>query len=181
MRHSRRSFLGAAAVAPLLTGHDWRPFGSKILDLGCVLPESLAGFKQQAGDLPPADTDAAEVLIIPRVGPIAHDGLLTIERCLARGGTVLLESGLGVPIHQAAYFPYVDYMWPIKVKIREFAPVGLEPAPGDQIIGALAGTPVALRRRVGQGTLVTLGSALGPIFMAGDPDARRWLGMLHTS
>jgi hypothetical protein len=35
-----------------------------------------------------------------------------------------------------------------------------------------------LRRRTGDGVLITLGSPLGPIFLAGDPDARRWLNEL---
>jgi len=67
------------------------------------------------------------------------------------------------------------------VKIREFAPVRLAPAPGDEIIATFAGQPVGLRRRVGHGTLITLGSPLGPVFLTGDPDARLWLDGIHIS
>ena len=180
MQVSRRSFLATAAVAPMSASSGRLTARYSVMDFGCVLPESLAGFKGQVGDLPHGDGDP-DVLIVPRVETLSADGLLTIRRCLGRGATVLLECGLGIPVHQAVYFPYIDCMWPVKVKIREFAPVWLEPARGDDIIATFAGRPVALRRMVGRGMLVKLGSALGPIFLTGDPDARRWLDGLHNS
>jgi hypothetical protein len=50
--------------------------------------------------------------------------------------------------------------------------------PGDQpgeIIAWAGDLPVALRRRVDAGTLIYLGSPLGPALWAGDVQARRWL------
>jgi hypothetical protein len=177
---SRRAFLGTAAVTPMLASSDRLNTRYGVMDLGCVLPESLAGFTLQAGDCCCGD-GGTDVLIVPRVGTLSSAGVQTIQRCLERGATVLLECGLGIPANQAVYFPYVEYVWPVKVKIREFTPVCIEPAPADEIIGTFAGKPVAVRRRVGDGTLVAIGSALGPIFLTGDPDARRWLDGLHTS
>jgi hypothetical protein len=170
MRVSRRIFLGAVGVAPVFSRVDEPRPRCEVFDLGCVLPESLAGFKRQVGDLPHRD-----VLIVPAVRALTEAGKERIQGRLERGATVLLEDVGGTRVEQSVYFPYVDYLWPVRVKIREFAPVQLTPARGDEIIATFAGQPVGLRRSVGDGMLITLGSPLGPIFLAGDPDARRWL------
>jgi hypothetical protein len=169
MKISRRIFLSAAGVAPMLAGRDRLTAGCSVVDLGCVLPESLTGFKTQAGDL------RHDVLIVPAVRAVTEAGKEMIERWLERGATVLLEYVAGPSIEPSRYFPYVEYSWPVRVKIREFAPVKLTPAPGDEIIATFLGQPVGLRRSVGDGTLITLGSPLGPVFLTGDSDARRWL------
>jgi len=151
-----------ASVAP--------PTGG-ILDLGCVLPESLAGFRTQAGDL-------RRLVIVPAVAEARHP---LIARYLDCGLTVLLEHVGGARVEPSAYFPYVDYSWPVQAKIREFAPFRLTPAPQDQIIATYLGQPVGLRRKLGDGTLITLGSPLGPLFLSGDPDAVCWFEALRSS
>jgi hypothetical protein len=174
MRISRRTFLGSLVAGPALA-HVSRP-GARcvVMDLAerCVLPESLAGFREQVGDLRHGD---AEILIVPGAGSLAENDINIIQQFLGGGATVLLELCSGPRASQAAYFPYVEYFWPVRVKIREFVPIWLEPAPGDEVIATFAARPVGLRRRVGDGTLVTLGSPLGPVFRTGDPDARLWL------
>jgi hypothetical protein len=117
-------------------------------------------------------------VIVPAVRALTEAGRETIQAWLERGATVLLEYAGGARVEQRDYFPYVEYVWPVRVKIREFAPVELTPGPGDEIIATFSGQPVGLRRRVGDGVLVTLGSPLGPVFLTGDPDARRWLNEL---
>jgi hypothetical protein len=168
MRVSRRIFLGAAAVPALASVEGLGP-RCEVLDLGCVLPESLAGFKTQVGEL------RNDVLIVPAVRVVSEEGQRVIQSRLERGGTVLLEYVGGARVRQSAYFPYVEYFWPVRVKIREFAPVELTPVPGEEIIATFGGAPVGLRRRAGRGMLITLGSPLGPVFLTGDPDAPRWL------
>lgn len=143
-----------------------------ILDLGCVLPESLAGFRTQVGDL------RHDVLIVPAVRALTGADSVMLSQWLKRGAVVLLEWVAGARVEQGAYFPYVDYHWPVQAKIREFTPFQLTPAPQDQIIATFLGHPVGLRRRVDDGTLVTLGSPLGPLFLSGDVDAARWLAAL---
>lgn len=177
MRVSRRIFLGAAAVAPVLAGSDGLGARCAVVDLGCVLPESLVGFKKQVGDLRYGDRDV-DFLIVPAVRTLTEAGKERIQGWLERGATVLLEYVAGPRVEQSAYFPYVEYFWPVRVKIREFAPVQLTLAPGDEIIATFSGLPAGLRRRVGDGVLITLGSPLGPIFPAGDPDARCWFDEL---
>lgn len=76
--------------------------------------------------------------------------------------------------------PYVDYHWPVETKVRDFSravPIG----PGDaETIAWFQGVPVAVRRRVGKGTLVFLGSPLGPHLLAADREAGRWLGAFYS-
>jgi hypothetical protein len=177
MRVSRRMFLGAAGVVPVLAKVDRLRPRCVVLDLGCVLPESFAGFKTQVGDLPYGDGDG-DVVIVPAVRTLTEVGQDMIDGWLEHGATVLLEYVAGARVEQRDYFPYVEYVWPVRVKIREFEPVELTPGPGDEIIATFSGQPVGLRRRTGDGVLITLGSPLGPVFLAGDPDARRWLNEL---
>ena len=167
---SRRTFLSAVAAAPILASSDHRAAG--ILDLGCVLPESLAGFKTQVRDF------RHDVVIVPAVRVLTGADWAMLSRCLDRGALVLLEWVAGARVEQGAYFPYVDYHWPVRAKIREFAATKLTPAPGDEVIATLQGAPVGLRRKVGDGTLVSLGSPLGPLLLSGDFDAARWLAAL---
>ncbi len=174
---SRRTFLGVAAAATAFAGDVRTAPRCRVLDLGCILPESVAGFHRQAGTSQDPD---AEVVIVPGAGQSARADL---QPFLDRGATVLLEYALGFDhphrrIQQTSYFPYVEYTWPIRAMIREFQATPLHPAAGDQVIATLAQHPVALRRRVGPGTLITLASPLGPVFLAGDPDAVRWLNAL---
>jgi hypothetical protein len=177
MRVSRRMFLGAVGAVPALARGGVTLPRCVVVDLGCVLRESLAGFRGQVGDLRYGDGDT-EILIAPGVNSLDGDAREFIRRRLRRGATVVLEYAGGARISTGAYFPYVEYFWPVRVKIREFAPVLLQPAPGDEIVATFQGQPAGLRRGVWDGTLVTLGSPLGPVFLTGDPDARRWLDAL---
>jgi hypothetical protein len=164
---SRRALLSAASAAAALAPNVPR---CVVLDLGCLLPESLAGFRSQVAV---SDSTNPDLVIVPAAGAFMP---ALLRPFLNRGATVLLELFKSEGrITTQPYFPYVEYSWPIQAKIREFAAVSLDPVPGDHVIGTLAQQPVALRRRVGRGTLVTLASPLGPIFLSGDPDARRWL------
>jgi hypothetical protein len=175
MRVSRRTFLSSVAAVPLVASGDRRAARCEVVDLGCVLPESMAGFKTQVGDL------RHDVLVVPAVRTLTGADSAMLARWLDRGAIVLLEDVAGARVEQNAYFPYVDYHWPVQAKIREFAPTKLTPAPEDEIIATFLGQPVGLRRRAGNGTLVTLGSPLGPIFLTGDFDAARWFDALKSS
>lgn len=199
MTMSRRRFLGAAATAMVLRRIDRSSLGGPdpsctVLDLGdaCALPESLAGYRAAMSVvLPPAP-----VLIVPAAlaVPMRH-----IERCLRRGGTVILESGaifaderafaahrgvldrlLGIRIDAPVDLwpratPYVHYRWPAPALVRDFSrAVPLSRRQG-QVIATADGRGVSLRRSVGTGQLIFLGSPLGPALWAGDLEARRWL------
>lgn len=78
-------------------------------------------------------------------------------------------------------FPYVDFTWPVAARVRDFSqiiplagPLAPPDVEGAAAIAGIDDTVVALKRRLGAGTLVFLGSPLGPQLLAGDREARRW-------
>jgi len=166
-----------------------------------VLPESFHGY----GSALPAERsgcDRCSLLIVPAVLTIPLDGMQRIANALRNGATVIIESGGGFAGHlkfrqhrrflrehlqidvqspvdlwkgDARRVPYIDYTWPHAAKVRDFSRV----VPlGDQegaVIAWAGDRPVGLRRQLERGTLVFLGSPLGPALWAGDAEARRWL------
>ena len=149
-------------------------------------------------------------IILPAVASVSQADLARLVDFLESGSTVLFESGaafsapgefsfhrrlikrmFGLGLHSpiglwdsADSFkrsPYVDYRWPLEVKVRDFSRiVPVDAADGDAIAW-FHGLPVAARRRVGNGTLVFLGSPLGPHLLSGDREARRWLAAFCSS
>jgi hypothetical protein len=71
--------------------------------------------------------------------------------------------------------PYVRYTWPGELNVRDFSRIIPVLANPGEIIGRVGRIPVALKKRVGDGALIFLGSPLGPALLAGDPQARVWL------
>ena len=175
MRISRREFLAACAAEVHIRAGC--PDGASLIDLGsaCLLPESLAGFRSvmfrsvMAGNQTPRGVG----LVIPGAGMLTKRMAGTVQQHLRSGGSVLLESAVGLmqPGIKSSYVPYVDFNWPVRAQIREFYPLPLHPRTGDAVIARFAGQPVALRR----GRLILLGSPVGAALLADDPDAHRWV------
>ena len=201
---TRRQFL-ATTAAVVSSGHRLRGRWPRVLlDLqGGCLRESLAGYARVCQPrLVRADTSSiphCAVLLVPAALEISPVAARAIVRCLHAGATVVLESAAGFLEERAFgteravlqdYFgitvesplrlwprqtPYVDFLWPYAAKLRDFSRVvPLGPQAGEQI-GWVDGLPVALQRRSGRGTLIFLGSPVGPALWAGDADATRWL------
>src|SRR5205807_8785254 len=88
--------------------------------------------------------------------------------------------------HPGARVPYVDYVWPIPTKVRDFSravPVSVRASlvttrSACEVIAWADGWPVAAKRKIGKGTLVFLGSPLGPALWSGDREASCWLRKL---
>lgn len=78
------------------------------------------------------------------------------------------------------FVPYVNYLWPRVTKVRDFSRVVPVSARVGDVIGRVGTLPVALKRRVGEGTLIFLGSPMGPALRVGDPEARSWLRLVTT-
>jgi hypothetical protein len=77
-----------------------------------------------------------------------------------------------------ARVPYVDFHWPFRTKVRDFSrvvPVSVLP---EHLVASCGHWPVASKHTKGKGTLVFLGSPLGPALLAGDAEAHRWLGAI---
>lgn len=172
MAITRRAFLEGAAATLVLPrfGAAPQPGRCTILDLGdrCALAESLAGYRALLANAEPN----APLLVVP--GALEFPAL-PIHACLWRGGTVILESG-ELPLElRPGRAPYVDFVWPIATKVRDFSKVSPVAADRGDIIATVDGIPVASRRRVGLGTLIHLGTPLGPALWFGDREARQWL------
>jgi hypothetical protein len=71
--------------------------------------------------------------------------------------------------------PYVEYTWPVSVRVRDFSRAVAVRQHEGEVIGRVAGLPVAVHQCRGSGTLIFLGSPLGPALWSGDAEARRWL------
>jgi len=71
--------------------------------------------------------------------------------------------------------PYVNYSWPSQTTVRDFSRVLPVSTKAEDVIGRVGALPIALKRRTSGGTLIFLGSPLGPALRAGDLQARSWL------
>jgi hypothetical protein len=74
--------------------------------------------------------------------------------------------------------PYVHYVWPCDMQVRDFSRVVPVSSRAGDVIGRVGALPVALKKRVANGTLIYLGSPLGPALFSGDPEARAWLRLV---
>ena len=130
-----------------------------------------------AGFLSPAETAAHQRMLLRcfelEVGPpvdlwsgkLADDGLFA-----SRTGSRRREA-----IDGRQAIPYVRYVWPREIMVRGFTRVIPVSAKRGEVIGWAGSLAVGLKRPVGKGTLLFLGSPLGPALRAGDPEARSWL------
>ena len=205
MDMTRRDFLVTAAGATTsLGGKRRRRAGWVLLDLkGDCLRESVAGYESAlharlvSAQLP--DVPRCATLIVPGALVISPPAGRAMVAALRAGATVILESGAGFiaeqdfRAHRAALrdalgvqldaaqqlwprsVPYVDFAWPYPTRLRDFSRVvRLAPQPG-AVIASVDGFPVALKRYSGRGTLIFLGSPVGPALWSGDAEARAWL------
>jgi hypothetical protein len=146
----------------------------------------------------------ARTMILPAAAGIGQSDLAQLRNYLERGSTVLFESGasflnsgefnfhrrlirsmFGLGLHSPIRLwdsadsfkrsPYIDYRWPLTVKVRDFSRIVPVDDKDGETIAWFQELPVAVKRRVGKGTLVFLGSPLGPHLLTGDREAREWL------
>ena len=181
------------------------------LGSSCSLREAVSGYKGALGvrvlELELVGIARPATLIVPAAVDIPLAAVRAITACLATGGLVLLESGAGfagararsrhravlrealgvhvlspVDLWPHRSIPYVDFTWPLAAKVRDFSRVVPLASGAAEVIARVNGLPVALRRHSGRGTLIVLGSPLGPALWAGDFEARRWLWkVIHTT
>ena len=163
-----------------------------------------AGVQLMRADARWVSPSRCAVLIVPAALEIPPPAVRAIVSCLQAGASVILESGAGfaggrefrahrvvlrdylqvrieAPVQlwsahlSAQGIPYVDYTWPHPAKVRDFSRVVPLGRQAGEVIAWVDGLPVALQRQSGRGTLIFLGSPLGPALWAGDAEARRWL------
>jgi hypothetical protein len=86
----------------------------------------------------------------------------------------------GKKLEGQGFVPYVNYLWPHETRVRDFSRIVHPSLGAGDVIGTVGTLPVALKRRVGKGTLIFLGSPMGPALRAGDPEARSWLRLITS-
>jgi len=77
--------------------------------------------------------------------------------------------------------PYVDYRWPVMTKVRDFSRIVPVECERGETIARFRNLPVAVKQHIGKGTLVFLGSPLGPHLLAGDREASRLLWAFRST
>jgi hypothetical protein len=166
--------------------------------------EALAGLGVETLAVTPDVLGYCGLIIIPAASALSDEHLRQISQALRGGAFVLFESAAGFmeeekvdssrltlfkhwgvstqsPVHLRAgergqgRVPYVDFIWPLRAKVRDFSRVVPVCAREDETITEVDGWRVGLKRKVGAGTLIFLGSLLGPALGAQDREARGWL------
>lgn len=193
LRPSRRGFLLAGGAAAMMSADPFKPE-----PIGCSLPESARGYRIACAN--PA------IRVLPAASAISGRTALELRSFIEKGGFVLFESGAAfteaeIFSRQQALFqsdfgislsppvslwndmhpPYVEYRWPVNASVRDFSRAIPVEARGGEVIASVGSMPVAIRREIGAGSLVFLGSPLGPHLLAGDPDASRWFTALERT
>jgi hypothetical protein len=75
--------------------------------------------------------------------------------------------------HQSV--PYIAYRWPRETIVRDFSRVIPVSAKFEDVIATIGACSVGVKRSIGKGTLILLGSLLGPTLHAHDLEAQSWL------
>ena len=167
---TRRELLRNALVVPLAAAAGPLARPRIIAGRDCLSQESAEGFQSV---LP---ASAGNVIVLC--------GLSCVDQFraeAANGAWIICDpspfamdraaiSGPGGELHGSEL--YVRYRWPHMALIRRFSRVIPISCPDAEAIAHYRGTPVALRRRVGRGGIVFLGSMLGPPLRAEDREAR---------
>ncbi len=131
------------------------------------------------------------VIILAAVRSLPADYLRELRKCAEEGAWVIWERAanfggdetearellahffgvrISEPIRPAS--TYIRYNWPIRCSVREFHnTVRVECSP-DERIAECAGHAVAMKRAVGKGGIVFLGTMLGPGIRAEDREAQ---------
>jgi hypothetical protein len=183
---SRREFVGALAIRPSIAP------ARRVACVGeaCILPESRIGILA-CPLCQPQKIYRRECLfyVVPGAGPVTPEFGRKLVEYTRHGAGVIFESAAGFGGFEsqremlANHFglqierpvdlpgnriPYVDYHWPVSVKVRDFNRVVPVRARGREVIATIDGIPVAARC----GKLIFLGSPIGPAMLAGDREAR---------
>jgi len=164
---SRRQLLQQALVLPFALPVP----ASKcciISEPNCLSQESAEGYRrllqQNQSSIPGPD-----LIVVAGAGALARARMPELRGRVLRGAWVIWESE---PLSfQSAEAMYVRYNWPCTAMVRSFGrvqPVNCEPA---ESVADLAGKSVGMKRRMGKGCFVFLGSMLGPHLRAGDHEA----------
>lgn len=182
---TRRQLFAQALALPVAASLEARPqLGLDIVaEPNCLSRESAEGFRC---------LDAAEksnAILLCGVSKMDHARALRLRQQAAAGRWIVWESSpfgcerqarilrevfgilTGNPVALAPHQLYVQYRWPSPALTRCFTaaiPVACSQA---EAIATYGTTPVAVRRTLGRGGIIFLGSMLGPNIRAEDAQA----------
>ena len=172
--------------------------------------EALASLALPCTVMRPGGACRARLAIFPAADLSEAGDCEWIRTLAARGSTVLVETAaaflcaeewnrqalhvenhLGLRLHPArslwsegrdrAAIPYVELAWPAAVRVRDYSRViGVSGGEGVPL-AAVEGLPCGARKRIGAGTLLFLGSPVGPHLRAKDREALHWFRSLCSS
>lgn len=172
---TRRQFLQSAAAMSVGTATSSRLIGPRIFaGSDCLSQESAAGFRSVLGRWRAVDL----IVLCARCEP---DPLLAgrLLRDASRGAWLLWECmpsdaiTTGPAIDASDHRLFIRYRWPHATLTRRFSRVVPVDCADSEAIAHYRGVPVAMKRRIGRGGIVFLGSMLGPNLCAGESEARR--------
>ncbi len=81
-----------------------------------------------------------------------------------------LQIGPAVTPHDLSDL-YVSYDWPICGMVRVFGGAAPIEADGNDVIARAGGMPIAVRKEIGKGGIIYIGTPLGPLLPSGDREA----------
>lgn len=165
--------------------------------------ESERGFAQALARLSPMPPSLLGPVVVPSASALKDRGFLSVLGAARLGSTVLIDLAdgfacfsdrvltrtrlrrhLGITVAHPAVcttYDYISYRWPMAALVRHFSRVSYIDAGADQPIAYLGPNSVAVRKRVGRGSILIFGSALGSLLLAGDEQAHQiFAAMLAT-
>ena len=157
--------------------------------------ESECGFARALDCLLPTHPPLGRTFIVPSASALRGAALSSLVREAQQGATVLIdladgfasrsdtartrthvERYLGVEVADPVAYAsaeYVVFRWPLPVQVRHFTRVSFI-TPGRNIpIAHLGSHSIAVRKEVGLGSVLIIGSNLGPLLLAGDAQAHQ--------
>jgi hypothetical protein len=165
--------------------------------------ESERGYGQALGRLLPTQPSFGRTIIVPSASSLRGIALSSLAREAQLGATVLIdladgfaprsdtartrasfEQHLGIQIADpvtSATGDYIVYRWPLPVLVRHFTRVSYIEPGRNMPIATLGARSIAVRKESGLGSVLIIGSPLGPPLLAGDEQAHQILARLLTT
>lgn len=189
---TRRALLQQALAVPFAASVDARSTAAPGLQIlsepNCLSQESAAGFGSLFASRPAHETRNIIVLC-----GIRRPGALHLRERALGGAWIVWESSpvsttedaFGIRLHKAIVPSsdqlYVRYRWPHTALLRSFSAVIPVSCPAREVIAHYGAVPIAMKRRVGRGGIVFLGSMLGPNLHAQEPQALQLVTAISSS
>jgi hypothetical protein len=178
LRESQQGYvaaLGGRSIRPLDGARSWKK------ECRVAIAPAVGALDERTGE---AVLDLLEsgraVLLESAAGFSDHTEFVAHQRLLKRLFDVHVDAPVDV-WSQPVPVRYVHYDWPIQATVRDFSKVAAVIDSDAEVIGQIGELHIALKKRVGKGQLIFLGSPLGPALWAGDVEAGAWLRALRLT